>query len=322
MAFEDFGHNTNGERDCLPMAPVDSDRYDREVIEFFLVTARCGCFTQAARSLNVKAPLLRKRLTQLSARYGRPLFQHQGNALVLSQDGRHLRSQLLAERALLSLPQARNEDQPLVRVAVAEPLLHDILNRDLLGFLRQHANVRLDLLRLDSDPTQEPVAADIIVWLCAPQDLPPQPSMAVSELNCLADLEYIPHIGKRYSRETSRPRSLSELEDYMLVSLHSYARIPSLQPWNEAVSQRRCGVTQVNAYELMRQMIQWSACIGLLPHYVSRLDKALQPLPGLFASSMEMQVWLAVSSSESEREEVGQIVAMIKAAFVEHQEWF
>jgi len=326
MALEEFVLRANDAQGCAaPSLDQEEGLHglaDREALGFFLVTARCGCFMQAARSVNVKPTLLRKKLTQLAAHYGRPLFEHQGNALVLSPDGRHLRSQLLARRALLALPEALGEDQPLVRVAVAEPLLHDILNRDLLSYLRQHANVRLDLLRLDNDPTLEPVTADVIVWLAGAQERPPQLAFPVSQLTCLAELEYMPYIGKRYSRKVSRPRSLSELQDYMLVNLHSYAGIPALQPWNEAVSQRRSGVTQVNAYELMCQMIQWSACVGLLPHYVAMFDKALQPLPGLFAQRMDMQAWMAVHASEAHREEVRRLVTLIQAAFDEHREWF
>ncbi|WP_434580951.1 LysR family transcriptional regulator [Pseudomonas sp. Z5-35] len=295
---------------------------DPQALEFFLVAARCSCFMQAARSLNVKASLLRKKLSRLSSHYGRPLFEHRGNALMLSQDGRDLRSQLLAHRALLALPDVFDTDQALVRVAVAEPLLHDVLNRALLGFLRQHANVRLDLVRLDGQPGQESIEADVIVWLTDPRATAPQLSFPVAELSCLAELEYIPHIAKRYSREASRPRSLPELQDYMLVSLHSYAKMPSLAPWNRAVSERRSGVTQVNSYELMRQMIQWSACIGLLPHYVCSLDKTLQPLPELFPGDMQMQVWMAVHGDEAHRQEVVRLVAMVRAAFEEHKEWF
>lgn len=295
---------------------------DQEALAFFLATARCGCFTQAARSLDVKATLLRKKLMQLSLRYGRPLFEHKGNALVLSQDGRHLHNQLLTRRPLLVLPNSLNEEQPLVRLAVAEPLLHDILNRDLLSFLRQHANVRLDLLRLDNDPTLEPVTADVIVWLAEVQPSAPQLSFPVSQISCLAEVEYIPYVGKRYSRTISRPRKLNELQDYMLVSLHSYANISAFKPWNEAVTQRRSGVTRVDAYDLMCQMIQWSACIGLLPHYMAMFDKALQPLLGLFEQRMEMQVWMAVHSDEAHREEVCRLVELIQAAFDEHREWF
>ncbi|MCL6701789.1 LysR family transcriptional regulator [Pseudomonas sp. T1.Ur] len=325
MALEDVGQF----HDCarLPPSINSDDRHldnleDLQALEFFLVTARCSCFMQAARSLNVKASLLRKKLSRLSIHYGSPLFEHRGNALVLSQDGRHLRNQLLAHRALLALPDAFVEDQALVRVAVAEPLLHDILNRELLGFVRQHANVRLDLLRLDSNPDQEPVEADVVVWLTNPQAQAPGLSFPVVELSCLAELEYIPHIAKRYSREASRPRSLAELQDYMLVSLHDYAKMPSLQPWNSTVGTRRSGVTQVNSYELMRQMIQWSACVGLLPHYVCALDKTLQPLPDLFDRGMPMQVWMAIHRDEAHRDEVTRLAALVRAAFEQLREWF
>ena len=42
-----------------------AEEIEPEVVRYFLVSARCGCFMQAARSLNIKATLLRKRLAQL-----------------------------------------------------------------------------------------------------------------------------------------------------------------------------------------------------------------------------------------------------------------
>jgi DNA-binding transcriptional LysR family regulator len=98
--------------------------------------------------------------------------------------------------------------------------------------------------------------------------------------------------------------------------------MPSLQPWNSTVGTRRSGVTQVNSYELMRQMIQWSACVGLLPHYVCALDKTLQPLPDLFDRGMPMQVWMAVHRDEAHREEVARLAALVRAAFEQLREWF
>ena len=51
-------------------APSDSrsawlalaEEIEPQVAHYFLVSARCGCFMQAARSLSIKATLLRKRL--------------------------------------------------------------------------------------------------------------------------------------------------------------------------------------------------------------------------------------------------------------------
>ena len=54
---------------------------DAEVAQYCLVSARCGCFMQAARSLNIKATLLRKQLALLEEHLRRSLFCYQGSAL-------------------------------------------------------------------------------------------------------------------------------------------------------------------------------------------------------------------------------------------------
>lgn len=53
---------------------------DEQMLSCFLASARCGCFMQAARSLNLKSTLLRKKLAQLEARVGYPLFVNRGHA--------------------------------------------------------------------------------------------------------------------------------------------------------------------------------------------------------------------------------------------------
>ncbi|HAA41707.1 MAG TPA: LysR family transcriptional regulator, partial [Pseudomonas sp.] len=88
---------------------------DPEVARYFLVSARCGCFMQAARSLNIKATLLRKRLAQLEEHLRHALFSYQGNGLVLSRDGQQLQAQLIALAHERRLPVL---EQPLIRLAV------------------------------------------------------------------------------------------------------------------------------------------------------------------------------------------------------------
>ena len=88
---------------------------DQEEARYFLVSARCGCFMQAARSLNIKATLLRKRLAQLEEHLRHSLFTYQGNGLVLSRDGQQLQAQLIALAQERRLPVT---EQPLIRLAV------------------------------------------------------------------------------------------------------------------------------------------------------------------------------------------------------------
>ncbi|WLH70538.1 LysR family transcriptional regulator [Pseudomonas sp. FP2309] len=292
---------------------------DPEVARYFLVSARCGCFMQAARSLNIKATLLRKRLAQLEGHLRHALFSYQGNGLVLSRDGLQLQAQLVALAHERRLPAVA---QPLIRLAVAEPILHDILGRDLIALLRRNASVRLEIISLDSRQSLQALDVDIVLWLSGNDGPLPGPGFATEPPRALARLQYLPHIAKRYSRVTARPDSVADLDDYMLVQWQPDAQVDALQPWNQMVERRQAAVVQVQAYSLMLEMIRCGACIGLLPHYMSSFDRGLVALPGLLAESMQRQVWLAVNAQVRDAEAVQMIVALIVSTFEGRRAWF
>ncbi|MGK9418681.1 LysR family transcriptional regulator [Pseudomonas cedrina] len=294
-----------------------ADDIDPEVARYFLVSARCGCFMQAARSLNIKATLLRKRLAQLEQQVRHSLFSYQGNGLVLSRDGKQLQAQLIALAHERRLPVT---EQPLIRLAVAEPILHDILGRDLIALLRRNASVRLEIISIDSRLSLQAVDVDVVLWLSDADGS--GPSFATEAPRALARLQYVPHIAKRYSRLTTRPDCVEDLDDYMLVQWQPDAEVGALQPWNLLVQQRLAAVVQVHAYSLMLEMIRCGACIGLLPHYMSSVDRGLVALPGLLAESMQRQAWLAVNIQVQDVEAVRMIVELIVGTFEGRREWF
>ncbi|WP_064118291.1 LysR family transcriptional regulator [Pseudomonas fluorescens] len=294
-------------------------KVDPDVAQYFLVSARCGCFMQAARSLNVRSTLLRKQLAQLEQELQHSLFSFQGSALSLTREGQQLQAKLVALANERKLPVV---EQPLIRLAVAESILHDILGRDLIALLRRNASVRLEIIALDSELALRAVSADIVLWLAHGGTPHPGPTFATSEPQRLAQLEYQPHIAKRYSRVTARPESPDDLADFMLVQWQHDRQIDSFRPWNELVEQRLAGVVQMQSYELMLEMIRCSACIGLLPMYMSRFDRGLVALPGLFEEAMRLQVWLAVNSESQGVEEVQVLVELIRRTFNERAEWF
>lgn len=292
---------------------------DTEVAQYFLVSARCGCFMQAARSLNVRATLLRKHLAQLEDQLQRSLFKFQGSALTLSREGQQLQAQLIALVHERKLPVI---EQPLIRLAVAESILHDILGRDLVSLLRRNASVRLEIIALDSELSLRAVSADVVLWLANGETPHPGPTFATSDPQHLARLDYLPHIAKRYSRVTARPDTLDDLADFMLVQWQHDRQIDSFRPWNDLVQQRLAGVVQMQSYELMLEMIRCSACIGLLPAYMSRFDRGLVALPGLFAEPMQLQAWLAVNADSQNVPEVQTLTDLIHHTFNERHEWF
>ncbi|MFO2466331.1 LysR family transcriptional regulator [Pseudomonas sp. 15FMM2] len=292
---------------------------DADVVRYFLASARCGCFMQAARSLNIKATLLRKRLAQLEERMHRSLFSYQGSVLALSRDGQQLQARLITLARERRLPV---QEQPLIRLAVAESILHDILGRDLIALLRRNASVRLDIVSIDSPFALQMVEADVVLWLAGVDSPQPGPGFVTHPPHALARLDYLPHIAKRYSRLAARPDTVDDLADYMLVQWQPDRLVDALQPWNRLVEQRLAGVVQVEAYPLMLEMIRCSACIGLLPRYMSCFDRGLTALPGLFAEDMQRQVWMAVNAETAHPQEVQMIVAMVLNTFEERREWF
>ncbi len=292
---------------------------DPVLAQSFRVSARCGCFMQAARSLNIKSTQLRKHLVQLEGQLQCSLFNHHDNGLALSREGLALQAQLIA---LAHERDAPVIEQPLIRLAVAESILHDILGRDLIALLRRNASVRLDIITLDSELSLQAISADVVLWLAGTDSPLPGPSFAVSEPQRLARLEYLPHIAKRYSRVAARPDRLDDLSDFMLVQWQHDRQVESFRPWNSVVDQRLAGVVQLHSYALMLEMIRCSACIGLLPRYMSQFDRGLIALPGLFEQPMQRQVWMAVNAESQGQAGVQMIVELIHNTFNERREWF
>jgi DNA-binding transcriptional LysR family regulator len=292
---------------------------DPELALYFTASARCGCFMQAARSLNIKATRLRRQLVLLETQLQCSLFNPSDTGFSLSRDGLRLHAQLLALAHERNLPVI---EQPLIRLAVADSILHDILGRDLVALLRRNASVRLDIITLDSELALQAVSADVVVWLGETGSALPGPSFATTKPRRLAQLEYLPHIAKRYSRVASRPECVDDLADFLLVQWRQDCQVESLRPWNALVDQRLAGAVQLQSWELMLEMIRCSACIGLLPHYMSHFDRGLIALPGLFRQPMRRQVWMAVNAHSGDVAQVRMIVELIENTFSERREWF
>lgn len=292
---------------------------DSEVARYFLVSARCGCFMQAARSLNVRSTLLRKQLAQLEQQLQHSLFSFQGSNLSLTREGQQLQARLITLAHERKLPVI---EQPLIRLAIAESILHDILGRDLIALLRRNASLRLEIIALDSELALRAVSADIVLWLAPGESPTPGPTFTTSEPQHLGRIEYLPHIAKRYSRVTARPETPEDLADFMLVQWQHDRQVESFRPWNELVEQRLAGVVQMQSYELMLEMIRCSACIGLLPAYMSRFDRGLTALPGLFAETMQLHVWLAINADSQNAPKTNTLTELIQQTFNERHEWF
>jgi len=293
-----------------------------EEAEYFSISVRCGSFAQAARRLNIKTTQLRRKLAHLEERVGSALFVQKGNVLVPSRTGRKLQAQLSARSPQKTLIASTSDRQPMVRLAVAEPLLCDLLSRGLIDYLRNNAATRLQIASFNSDALLPTLDVEIMVWSGGPEEVISVPGFHGAEPVKLASLNYLPHIAKRYSRESIRPSQLSDLDDYMLVQLAQDQNVAAFGPWNNVIHQRVSAMTVVQSYDLSCKLIRCGACIGLLPAYISRIDRSLAALPDLFSQAMERQVWLAVHPDAMDKIEVQSIVELVLETFHERREWF
>lgn len=289
-----------------------------EALLYLRVIGRCGSFVQAARSLDIKPTRLRRVLSQLEAQVGQPLLCYQNSAVELTPQGREWQS--LQGVAARDCPRAASAPgwQP-IRLVLMEELLHDIFLRELLNHLRRSARLNLEIVELRGASMEALQHADIAVWL-SDDDLPEQP--ADMRTQWLAGVHYQPHVSKRYSRKQSRPASSLELSDFQLVQSRAYLHSQSLMPWNSYVAARESGVVVVRSHELLLQTLRWGACVGLLPHYASRLDRTLVGLGDLFETPMRRNMFLSVSNHSRHGAGVEEVLEVLCSAFESRREWF
>lgn len=291
---------------------------DRELAQRFLTCVRCASFRQAARSLNIRAAVLRKQMSHLEHHLGSPLFVYQDSALRLTLKGQRLQAALVARFGDVQ-PPASALPQPLLRLAVEDSLMHDLLAREVLDFMRKHPAMQLEVIPLTGEPTRQ---ADVMVWLADVGRPRPSPGFAMTTPQRLARIDYSPHIAKRYCRGNRLPAQIADLSDFMLVQGRTNAPVVAFEPWNRLVKQRQRAVAQVHSQAWVREWVRHSACVGLLPNYITHLDKTLLGLTPLFSEPMERLAWLSTAPLTAEQPHVQALVALIHKAFEERRDWF
>ncbi len=290
---------------------------DRQLAQIFLTSARCACFRQTARSLNLHITPMRKQLMKLEANLGSRLFLYENRMLRLSPTGKLLQ-QALIERFGDLQPEVSCNRRRRIRLAVPSDLLDDFLARDLIAWLRKDAALNLEILPQEGIPEQP---AEVTVWIADPDSPRPDPGFALSKPTMLTRLHYCAHMAKRYAGR-KLPLAVTDLKDFMLAQHSANATIRSFEPWNKLLRQRQSSVTHVHSQAWVRELVRNSACVGLLPAYVAKLDKNLLPLEPLFGQPMERIAWLAVAPLAANLEEVEALVSIVLRAFEQRREWF
>lgn len=133
---------------------------DIEALRTFLEVHRCGGFSAAARTLHRTQPAISRRLAQLEAALGLPLFERMAGGIALSQAGRVLLPH--AERVLATVRDAEAAVKALTResagpvsLAVVGTLAGLNLTKSLKRFAAEHPGVDLRLATARSAEVSE-----------------------------------------------------------------------------------------------------------------------------------------------------------------------
>lgn len=285
------------------------------------VTSRCANFKQAARSLNVAVVGLRKRLENLEVRLGAPVFVYKQNKLVLTRAGQRLCDHIVSAFRHDRLKGSSERQTSQFRIAVAEPVLSDIVCRELITFIREHAETRLEILSDDVIHQISEGAVDIAVFLSETGG----PAMNEPDryvIEKLGTVGYSLFISSRYARASLLPEDEADLGNYMLVLPPKSIAPAQISALNSLTKNHQGGSTKVESYALARALVVGGACVGVLPDYSRNIEKNIMALPGFLQEVEDSSIYIAIKLELIHAPEIAKIANLIRKSFVDKQDWF
>lgn len=293
--------------DILDDLPID----DQLALEFF-ATARCASFKQAARGLNVPVVGLRKRLEKLEEHIGAPVFVYKHNKLALTRTGErvsHYLSQLFGPDGL---GKAGEKEVPRLTIAITEPVLSDIVNRDLVAYVRDHAEMQLEIHSECTARMLSECEVDVGIIFVTPNDdgeLDRNPTYRFERLGRIGHSLFI---SSRYSRSVTLPVENVDLHNFMLVVPWDDEILADSQKWASIMAEHQGGTTRVKNYNLSRGLVVGGACIGVLPDYSRKMERNIIPIPGFLDDLVEKDIYLVIKSTCIRNPQVLEIRRLIK----------
>ena len=126
--------------------------------------ARMGSIRKAAERLNLTPSAMNRRIQDLEAEVGTPLFERRPRGVRLTTAGemfvRYARSQIAeAERMLSQVEDLRGLRRGPIQIACSQALALDFLPSHIAAFQKQHPKVLFDLRVMDHDRALAALAA-------------------------------------------------------------------------------------------------------------------------------------------------------------------
>lgn len=302
--------------DILDDLPID----DQLAVEFF-ATARCASFKQAARGLNVPVVGLRKRLEKLEEHIGAPVFVYKHNKLALTRTGERVSHYLCQLFGPDGLGKSGEKEVPRLTIAITEPVLSDIVNRDLVAYVRDHAEMQLEIHSECTTQMLSECEVDVGIAFVSPDDEGAFDRHPTYRFERLGRIGHSLFISSRYSRSVTLPVQSLDLHNFMLVIPWDEEILAGSRKWASIMAEHQGGTTRVKNYNLSRGLVVGGACIGVLRDYSRKMERNILPVPGFLDDLEEKDVYLVIKTKLARNPHVLEIRRLIKKSFFDKKDW-
>lgn len=244
-------------------------------LQFFLAVARAGHLSRAARTMQVDATTVARRLRRLERDIGQTLFEQTREGQVLTDVGERLLARVEAmESAALDLEALRSVDRAVsgsLRVSVSEGFGTWFIAHYLHEFLQRYPQVTVDLVASSGFLSPTKRETDLAVLLARPRSGPVQSSK-------LSDYTLRLYGARDYLDAHGAPESAAALGAHRLVGYVPELLYASELAYLGEINPELVATARSTSINAQYRLIASGAGLGVLPRFIGDTDPTLVPV--------------------------------------------
>lgn len=254
------------------------------------VLAECGSYTAAAQRLAISKAAMSQRISELERAAGMPLVRRTTRSVRLTEAGQQLvdttrDAYQQIERSFIGVKDLAAEPRGLLRVTAPVALGRQQVVPRLAAFLRQYADIRIEL---DLNDRLVPLAQEGFDLAIRHTAAPPDTHVAWS----LCETRSVLVASRAYLRRRGTPRHPSELAEHECLHYLRPGETPgwrfvaeraTRQPGSEEIHVAIRGCFGANNSEVLREAVMDGLGLAILPDFSAqaalKADRVVRVLP-------------------------------------------
>ncbi len=265
---------------------------DWDKLRIFHAVAEAGSFTHAGDALNLSQSAISRQISTLEESLGVTLFHRHARGLLLTEQGELLQKaakDIFGKLAMIEgqLVDSKQLPEGPLRITTTEFIGASWLAPRLADLRHDHPDIQLTLLMDDRVLNLSMREADAAIRLYKPE----QPDLIQRHL---ATIQFHIFGSKTYFEKHGRPTEAKDLRDHVLIGYPENAPQPFMDSnWLFRVAgvdpHEHNNLIMMNSLYAIRQAVEGSAGLGLLPDFMASEDSNLESvLPDLQPVNVEM----------------------------------